>query len=194
MKAIVFDTEGNGMFDESICQLSAIVIEDGTYTGFNRYFAVNQMNDHAVKVHGLSKMRLHELSHGQKFEDWAIDNIQSLLGADIYIGHNVQQDVRVLRKNLKRIDVDIGEIRTFCTMKHFDMALHLKSRTGQAKPPRLDELCAHYMIADKDVLALCERVFGEGRYRTHDARYDSAATLLCVLEGQRRGDVKGVIK
>ena len=79
-------------------------------------------------------------------------------------------------------------------MKHFNAALHLKSKTGSPKPPRLDELCRYYRVGDAEVFEMCERVFGKGRYHAHDARFDSAATLLCVLEAQRRGDVKGVIE
>ena len=194
MKVVVFDTEGNGMRDEAICQLSAIVINDGVYTGINRYFAVHQMNDYAVRVHGLSKMRLHDLSNGKTFEDWAADNIHLILGADIYVGHNVAQDIHVLRKNLKNIGIDVGKVKTFCTMKYFDAALHLKSKNGKSKPPRLEELCAHYRISDEDIHNECYRIFGKGRYHAHDARFDSTATLLCVLEAQRRGDVRGVIK
>lgn len=194
MKTIVFDTECNGLRDEAICQLSAIVIDDGYYTGINRYFSVHQMNDYAVRIHGLSKMRLYDLSGGKTFEDWAAENIHLMLGADVYVGHNVSQDIHVLQKNLKRIGIPFGKVKTFCTMKYFDAALHLKSKTGKSKPPRLEELCAYYSISEDDIYKECHWIFGEGRYHAHDARYDSAATLLCVLEAQRRGDVKGVIK
>ena len=194
MKTIVFDTECNGLRDEAICQLSAIIIEDGVYTGLNRYFAVHHMNDYAVRVHGLSKMRLHELSGGKTFEEWAVGNIHSILTADIYAGHNVSQDIHVLRKNLKNAGIEFGKVRTFCTMKYFDAALHLKSKTGKSKPPRLEELCSYYGISESDVLGRCHEIFGKGRYQAHDARYDSTATLLCILKAQQRGDLKGVIE
>ena len=194
MKTVVFDTECNGMFDEAICQLSAIIVENGEYIGINRYFAVDHMNDYAMRVHGLSKMRLYDLSGGVRFEEWAVENIHPFLNADVYVGHNVSQDMHVLRKNLKRIGINFDKAKTFCTMKHFNSALHLKGKTGQAKPPRLDELCAYYKIEEDAIFAFCTRVFGEGRYHAHDARYDSAATLLCVLAAQKCGDLKGVIK
>lgn len=193
MRTVVLDTECNGLTDEAICQLSAIIIEDGVYTGVNRYFAVDQMSEFALKVHGLSKMRLFELSGGKTFEDCAADVLRALDVPDIYVGHNISQDIHVIEKNLKRIGLGLGKVRTFCTMKHFNTALHLKNKTGQSKLPRLEELCSHYRIEDDAVFDLCYQVFGEGRYQAHDARYDSAATLLCVLEAQRRGDVKGVI-
>lgn len=194
MKTIILDTECNGMRDEAICQLSAIVVDDGYYTGINRWFAVHQMNDYAVRIHGLSKLRLHELSGGVTFEDWAMNNIDLILGADIYAGHNVSQDMHVVRKNLARIGIEFKPAKTFCTMKYFDAALHLKSKSGKTKPPRLDELCAYYRISEDNIIKQCQIVFGEGRYHAHDARYDTAATLLCILEAQRRGDVKGVIE
>lgn len=193
MRTVILDTECNGLTDEAICQLSAIIVDDGVYTGINRYFSVDQMGEFALKVHGLSKMRLFELSGGKTFEDCAAEILKLLDVPDIYVGHNISQDIHVIEKNLKRIGMNLGKVRTFCTMKHFNTALHLKSRTGQAKPPRLDELCSHYRIEEDAVFDLCYRVFGEGRYQAHDARYDSAATLLCVLEAQRRGDVRGVI-
>lgn len=195
MNTIVFDTETNGMHSEDVCQLSMIVIKDGEMTGLNRYFCVDRMEPHALKIHGLSKFMLNEKSGGMYFWDWARDYADEFTGAEIYVGHNVSQDMRVMRRNLSYCGIELGKKKTFCTMQYFSPMLKLKGRTGQNKPPNLTELLSYYRITHEDVCVICKRIFGdESSYHSHDARYDACATLAVVLEAQKRGDVKGVIE
>lgn len=192
MKTLILDTEGNGSKPEQMCQLAYVVVEDGNAVGKNFFFAVDSMNDHAFAVHGLSKFRLYELSGGKTFKQRFSEFSDEFLSADMYAGHNVAADVRCMRIEFGRCEMALPQVQTFCTMKHFNNALHLRGRTGQRKPPSLKELYKHFGIKDDYVCEECARIFGLGEYRAHDARFDATATYLCIQEAQRRGDVKGV--
>ena len=192
MKTLIFDTEGNGGKNEQVCQLSYICVDGDKVSGSNFYFAVDSMSDHAFAVHGLSKYRLHELSGGKGFLQQISEFSDDMFTADIFVGHNVASDIRRMRIEFSRCDATFPQISTFCTMKHYNNALHLRSRTGHRKPPKLSELCSFLGVKEKDVISECQRIFSCEDSRIHDARYDATATYLCVLEAQRRGDVKGV--
>ena len=47
-------------------------------------------------------------------------------------------------------------------------------------------------ITPEQVIEKSEEWFGGGG-AAHDARYDTAATYMCLLEATRRGDVRGVL-
>lgn len=192
MKTLFLDTEGNGGKPEQMCQLAYVTVEDGVATGRNFYFAVDSMNEHAFAVHGLSKYRLYELSGGKNFRQRFSEFSGELLAADMFAGHNVRADIRCLNIEFGRCEMALPQVRAFCTMKYFDNALHLRSRTGQRKPPRLEELCKYFGLKAAAIQEECARIFGLEEYHAHDARFDATATYLCVREAQKRGDVKGV--
>ena len=192
MKTIVLDTEMNGMRREDICQLSFIVNDNGFVTGENYFFSVESMNEYAQKKHGFSKMRLYELSRGRTFAQRADEFIDELATADLICGHNISGDMRVLKMCFNDAGYQLPDIKTFCTMKHFDAAVGAKNRHGKHKPPNLEELCNFYNLTEDDILCFCVEVFGKSAYKAHDARYDAAATYLCIARGQENGDVKGV--
>lgn len=192
MKTLILDTEGNGSKPEQMCQLAYIVVEDGVAAGRNFFFAVDSMNDHAFDVHGLSKLRLYELSGGKSFVQRFSEFSADLLTADMFVGHNIAADLRCLNIEFGRCEMAIPQVKRFCTMKFFDNALHLRSRTGQRKPPRLEELWRYFGLKEDQIQQKCAEIFGLRDYRAHDARFDATATYLCVWEAQRRGDVKGV--
>lgn len=194
MKTIVFDTESNGMQPEQVCQLSYIISEDGLVTGRNFFFSVDCMNDYAFKKHKLSKRRLYDLSGGRRFKDRFDDISRDFMDADMFCGHNVAADIRIMNVEFSRLNTRLPEnARHFCTMKHYDNAMHLKGKTGQHKPPRLDELCRYFLINRDEIEKACEHIFGRHGYMAHDARYDATATYLCISAAQRRGDIRGVI-
>lgn len=193
MKTIVLDTESNGMRREQICQLSYIVVEDNNVLGKNFFFSVDCMNEYAQKKHGFSKHRLYELSGGRSFVQRFGEFFDDFIDVDLICGHNISSDARILKLSFGDAGYGFPKCRQFCTMAHFDNAVNAKNRHGKHKQPRLDEVCAFFGVKEQDILDCCIELFGESAYRAHDARFDTAATYLCILEGQRRGDLKGVI-
>ena len=193
MRTIILDTESNGMRTEQICQLSYIISDDGSYEGKNFFFSVDCMNEYAQKKHGFSKLRLYELSRGRTFAQRADEFIEDFIGVDLICGHNIKSDMRLLALCFGDAGYKLPEIKTFCTMLHFDNAANMKDRHGKHKRPSLAELCRFYNISDERILDYCVSVFGPSAYKAHDARFDTAATTLCILKGQENGDVKGVI-
>jgi DNA polymerase-3 subunit epsilon len=193
LKTIILDTESNGMRPEQLCQLSYIIAEDGTLTGRNFFFSVSCMNEYAQKKHGFSKKRLYDLSHGRSFSYFLGEIREDFDDADLICGHNIASDVRMLKMSYLDGGIAFPKIREFCTMAHFDNAMHLVNKYGKHKPPRLEELCAYMGLTDEGIQAFCTEIFGKSAYRAHDARFDAAATYLCIQEGQNRGDLRGVI-
>ncbi len=193
MKVIVFDTEATDLQPGQICQLSSLTIEDGVVTGQNLYFSVDQMSEGAFEVHGLSMEMLAELSEGQYFEDCAQELLQQFNSADLVIGHNVSADERYLRVELERCGLKLKRLNTFCTMNYATgiMNMERKVNIGRPKPPKLEELCAHYGVTEEQIQQHCAQWFGGGTDK-HDARYDTAATYLCALAAVDRGDLRGV--
>lgn len=193
MTTIVLDTESNGSKFEQMCQLSFIVADNGIFTGENYFFSVDSMNPYAQKKHGFSKKLLYDLSLGRTFAQRVDEFIEKIVSADLICGHNVKSDMRLLDLCMRDAGYKLPPIKTFCTMQHFDNAANAKDKHGKHKPPRLDELCKLYSIGEDNIQGFCLAMFGHSAYKAHDARYDAAATFMCINEAQKRGDLKGVI-
>lgn len=193
MRTIILDTESNGMRPEQICQLSYIISDDGQLTGRNFFFSVTCMNEYAQKKHGFSKMKLFQLSGGKDFPRCFGDIQGDFDHVDLICGHNISSDVRLMRLGWADAGFKWPNPREFCTMRHFDNALHAKNKNGKHKYPRLEELCRFYDINDEQIQQFCAEMFGKTAYRAHDARFDTAATYLCIVEAEERGDLRGVI-
>ena len=183
----------NGMSRQEICQLSYIMSVDGERSGRNFFFSVPAMNEYAQKKHGFSKRRLYELSGGRNFVQRFNEFFDDFTDADLICGHNVSSDLRVLKLSFSDAGYSFPQTGIFCTMAHFDNAMHLTGKYGQHKPPRLDELCSYMGLTEDRIQAFSQEMFGKSAYRAHDARFDAAATFLCIQEGQNRGDIRGVI-
>lgn len=194
MKTIVFDTEATDLIPGQICQLSYLIIENGQVTGKNMYFAVDEMSEGAYEVHGMSIEDLEELSGGDRFEDRVDEIFDDFSSAGMLIGHNVAADDRYIRVEFERCGKKLGRIRTFCTMNYFGGIMNLKRKvvTGRPKPPKLEELVEWYGITPEEVVARADEWFGGGG-QAHDARYDTAATWMCVLAATQKGDLRGVV-
>ena len=193
MKTIILDTESNGMKPEQVCQLAYIKCVGGAVSGHNFYFSVDTMNDYALKKHRLSKSRLFSLSSGRTFEQRFTEFWRDLVEADVIVGHNIAADMRMLDIEAKRLNLEPLQAKTFCTMQHYQTAMHLRGRTGQRKPPRLEELCRYFRVDDVRIEKACQKIFRRHNAVAHDARFDATATYLFIYEAQLRGDIKGVI-
>ena len=193
MKLIVFDTEATDLTPGQICQLSYLMVENGNVTGKNMFFQVDEMSEGAQEVHGMSLEDLEQLSGGERFEDRVEEIFADFEWADMLVGHNVAADDRYIRVEFERTGRKLKKKLTFCTMNYFTSTTNLKRKvnTGRPKPPRLEELWEHYGISTDDIAARSAEWF-QGGGQAHDARFDTAATYMCLLEATKKGDVRGV--
>jgi DNA polymerase III epsilon subunit-like protein len=190
---IVLDTEQTGMRDNQVCQLAYVKIAlSGELTVGNKYFAVDEMNEHAFAVHGLSVSSLLRLSGGKRFKDSAREIANALRGARI-AGHGIASDLRVLRSELFHANVAFFPEAQFCTMHHFAPIMRMRV-PGQrrSKDPNLAELCHYLGVTSEIVSKLHNRLFG-GDGAWHDARFDVCATLLCIEKATSAGMVRGLL-
>lgn len=194
MKLIVFDTEATDLTPGQICQLSYLMVENGSVTGKNMFFQVDEMSEGAQEVHGMSLEDLEQLSGGERFEDRVEEIFADFEWADMLVGHNVAADDRYIRVEFERTGRKLKKKLTFCTMNYFTSTTNLKRKvnTGRPKPPRLEELWEHYGISTDDIAARSAEWF-QGGGQAHDARFDTAATYMCLLEATQKGDVRGVL-
>ncbi len=194
MKLIIFDTEATDLTPGQICQLSYLMADGGQVQGKNMFFTVDEMSEGAQEVHGLSMEALKELSGGLRFEDRAQEIYQDFSACDMLVGHNVAADDRYLRVELERCGLKLKRLNTFCTMNYFtsDTQLKRKVNTGRPKPPKLSELVAYFQIPEEEIAQKADLWLGGGG-QLHDARFDTVATYLCLLEAARQGKIRGVV-
>lgn len=190
MKLLFFDTETTSIKPGSICQLSYITVDAGVKpqitTGKNFFFTVDEMDPSAEEIHGFSLEKLYELSNGQYFEDLVPDFFDDFVNADFVIGHNVNFDVRFLRHELSSLGEDFNPKNVFCTMAYYRDICKIKKANGEIKNPKLSEVIDWLNISTEKIAETSEKLFeGSGDY--HDARFDTAATYLTVIEGLKKG-------
>lgn len=194
MSIIVFDTEATDLTPGQICQLSYLVVDGADVTGTNLFFEVDEMSEGAQEVHGFSMEMLREMSGGLRFEDAAQRVFDDFAAAKLWVGHNVSADDRYLRVELERCGLKMPKKPTFCTMNYFtsDLNLARKVNIGRPKPPKLTELVEFFGLEEDFVAEKASEWFGGGG-ALHDARFDTAATYLCLVEGTKQGRVRGVL-
>ncbi len=175
---IVFDTETTGLVPGQIAQLSYVLDDGSCARGVNRFFAVDAMPDAARAVHGFSVEDLSRLSGGARFVDSAADILRDFRSAGIVVGHNLDFDMKFLSAELNRCGLRYRHRHGLCTMYYFTKAMNLPGH-GKPKPPSLRELCDFFGLAQQDIVEHALALFGEGG-AAHDARFDAAATHLCV--------------
>lgn len=190
MKLLFFDTETTSIKPGSICQLSYITVDASVKpqvtTGKNFFFTVDEMDPSAQEVHGFSLEKLYELSNGQYFEDLVEEFITDFKEADFIIGHNVNFDIRFLKHELLMLGEDFTPKNVFCTMAYYKDICRIPKANGEIKNPKLSEVIDWLNISSAQISQTSERLFeGSGNY--HDARFDTSATYLLVIEGLKKG-------
>ena len=190
MKLLFFDTETTGVKPGSICQLSYILVDTSTKPqktiGKNIFFTVDEMEPEAERIHGFSLEKLYELSEGMYFEDLYADFINDFLEADFIIGHNVQFDIKFLKHELLGLGEFFEPNNVFCTMKYYKDICKILRPTGDYKNPKLEEVINFLGITKDQISSKADELFqGSGDY--HDARFDTAATYLLIIEGLKKG-------
>lgn len=190
MKLLIFDTETTSIRPGHICQLSYITIDASSKPqktiGKNFFITVDEMDPNAEAVHGFSLEKLYELSDGMYFEDLLEDFITDFAEADFIIGHNVNFDVRFLKHELEDMGIDYEPKNTFCTMQYYKDICKILKPNGEYKNPKLEEVINFLNITKEQISSKADELFsGSGDY--HDARFDTAATYLVVIEGMKKG-------
>ena len=190
MKLLFFDTETTSVKPGSICQLSYITVDASVKpqitTGKNFFFTVDEMDPSAQEIHGFSLEKLYELSNGQYFEDLVPEFIQDFEEADFLIGHNVNFDVRFLKHELSILGENFIPKNTFCTMAYYRDICKIPKANGEIKNPKLSEVIDWLNISITQIAETSEKLFeGSGNY--HDARFDTAAAYLTVIDGLKKG-------
>lgn len=196
MKLLFFDTETTSIKPGNICQLSYIVIDASVKpqktTGKNFFFTVESMDEGAEAIHGFSLEKLYDLSEGKEFLDSVHEFMPDFFDADFIIGHNVQFDIKFLKHELQQlweaglIDTTWDPKNTFCTMAYYKSLCKLPSPSGNIKNPKLSEVIDFLQITEEQIANKANELFeGSGNY--HDARFDTAATYLTVIQGMKKG-------
>lgn len=196
MKLLFFDTETTSIKPGSICQLSYIVIDASTKpqktTGKNFFFTVDSMDEGAEAIHGFSLEKLYELSDGREFIEFVHEFMPDFFDSDFIIGHNVQFDIKFLKHELQQlweaglIDTTWEPKNTFCTMAYYKPVCSILNPSGTIKNPKLSEVIDYLGITEEQIANKANELFeGSGNY--HDARFDTAATYLAVIQGMKKG-------
>ena len=193
MKLLVFDTETTSIKPGHICQLSYINIDASVKPqkteGKNIFFATDEMDPGAEAVHGFSLEKLYELSGGKYFEDLVDTFIDDFRAADFVIGHNVNFDIRFLKHELEGMGLDYEPKNKFCTMRYYiDICKipKVNGMPGEIKNPKLEEVIKFLGITKEKISEKADELFeGSGDY--HDARFDTTATYLLIIEGLKKG-------
>lgn len=193
MKLLFFDTETTSIRPGHICQLSYIVVDTSTKpqttTGKNFFFAVDEMDPNAEAVHGFSLEKLYELSGGMYFEDLVGEFIDDFMDADFVIGHNVNFDIKFMHSELLFLGANYEPKRTFCTMSYYKDICKILKPNGTFKNPKLEEVISFLDITKEQIENKAKELFGgSGNY--HDARFDTAAVYLLVIEGMKKKLIK----
>ena len=190
MRLLIFDTETTSIKPGHICQLSYITIDASTKPqqtiGKNYFFTVDEMDPAAEAVHGFSLEKLYDLSNGQYIEDLTEEFINDFSEADFVIGHNVNFDVRFLKLELEAMGIDYEPKNMFCTMQYYRDICKILRPSGDYKNPKLEEVINFLGITKDQISSKADELFqGSGDY--HDARFDTAATYLLIIEGLEKG-------
>ena len=192
---VAFDVEATGTPSGQICQIAYLIVEEGGIRGKNFYLLTDEMGEVAAKLHGLTLERLAVLSGGARFEDMAEEIYSDFAPAARLIGHNVSADIRLLRAEFQRLGREFPPVPALCSMQALRLSVNAGYLSGgrkRPKPPSLKETMAHYEIAPEKVSSLCGEWFGGGG-DFHDARFDAAASLLCLAAAQFRGDIGKIL-
>ena len=190
MKLLIFDTETTGLRPGQICQLSYITIDTSTKPqttkGKNIFITVDEMEPSAEAIHGFSVEKLYDLSDGKYFEDVLPEFEDDFSGADFVIGHNVNFDIKFMKHELEGMGILYEPKHTFCTMQYYKDICKIPRANGDVKNPKLEEVINFLNITKEQIASKAQELFGgSGDY--HDARFDTTATYLLIIQGMKKG-------
>lgn len=145
-KIVFFDFETNGFYPASVVEAYCVkcTFDDDVFTPseiFHRYyFPKEEVNYHAVNIHGLTVDKIAALRRNEKYPlHFVDDNDFALYAEDIthWVAHNISFDASF---------VSVPMTRQFCTMKSNTDILAIPRNGGGYKFPNLAETAQFYGI------------------------------------------------
>lgn len=184
---IFLDTETSGLKPGYICQLSYVITYGRKLQAKNFFFSVPFVEQSAYMVHGFSVEKLKILSNGKRFCDHMEEIENDFNLADLIVSHNTSFDFSFIRAEFERCGKVFCPKSEFCSMKKSVPICKLK-RTNSAgyKYPKLAELSAFFGVTETDIAFSMEDLFND-KSSFHDARFDTTAMFLSVIEGISKG-------
>lgn len=180
---IFFDTETTSLNPGQIAQLAFIVEGHGRIvTAQNYFFTVNEMDEGAQKVHGMSLEFLREKSHGKTFAD-QVNEFYPYFRDSKLIAHNLKFDEKFISSELWRVGISFKPIARQCTMEAFKEILRIPNKYrkyGKYKNPNLGEVVDFFNIDENKILDYSNKLFGEADITFHDARFDTTAMFVAT--------------
>lgn len=190
-RMLFFDTETTGFNPGNICQLSYLIVDGDQIIPKNYYFKVDYIEPGAQRVHGLSVEMLAKLSNDKAFIDFYDELYEDFDNADLLIAHNFSFDIRFIKSEFMRCGVNYIYNESLCTMRYFTDICRIPGSSGYVyKWPNLEELTRFFDIKGKRIIKTTNELFDCKEIGYHDARFDTVATYLCLMEALNRGLVK----
>lgn len=103
-------------------------------------------NSEAARVNGLTHEEL--VAKGVPVKHILPIYFQAIEERRIIAGHNISHDVKLMRGELRRADMEdlYMKTRTICTMQAARKIVDARDKNGKSKAPRLEEAMAHFDI------------------------------------------------
>jgi DNA polymerase-3 subunit epsilon len=167
-RVTILDFETTGLKDSAAVSLAMIRIEDDRIK-FAKYYLINPKQEieyGAYKVHGISQSDVDDKP--TLAEIW--NDISPYISGQTLVGHNIQFDAGVIKREIKRYGLICKPFKTVCTCKN-------------AKKFICKEDIANYKLD-----TVCE-YFGIQMGTHHDARDDTDACRLIFNKLIKLGDL-----
>lgn len=189
MKLIYLDTETTGFIPGSIVQLSYLIENDDGPAGVeNFYMDTTYMEEQASEVTGLTVEKIHELSGGKTFKNYAGQIYKDMEDA-VIIGHNSSFDIKFIREEFRRCGLKYIPKEVKCTMQFMRDIIKLPDQRGKGyKNPKLSEVLQYLNISEADVERFTKAVYKQNTdMHAHDSRYDAIAVYLICKKLEKIG-------
>ena len=184
-KFVVVDTETTGFYDtDDVLQIGVMELDSNlnVVSMSEDYFNTNKrIKPEVANITGLNNNILTDKSGGLYFEDKIEKYGKYLWSGDyIWIGHNIDFDIRMLNSNLERHGFDsIKDKSRICTMTKYKKRLNLKTKNGRLKNPKLGELYDYAVKSIGKSKRDIDKLY-KGKNVAHDAMYDVFMTYISL--------------
>lgn len=167
-RVTILDFETTGLKDSAAVSLAMIRIEDGRIK-CAKYYLINPKQEieyGAYKVHGISQS---DVDDKPTFKEiW--NDISPYISGQILVGHNIQFDAGVIKREIKRYCLACKPFKTVCTCKNAKKFISKEDIENY----KLDTVCNYFDIQ-------------MGTH--HDARDDTDACRLIFNKLIKLGDL-----
>lgn len=164
----VLDFETTGLKDSAAVSLAMIRIEDDRIK-CAKYYLINPQKEidyGAYKVHGISQKDVEDKPTFA--EIWG--DISQYISGQILVGHNIQFDAGVVKREIKRYGLFCKPFKTVCTCKNAKKFINKENISNY----KLDTVCDY---------------FGINMGTHHDARDDTDACRLIFNQLRTLGEL-----